>query len=126
MNSYQVTWHTEIFVAAFATLYFFRLVIKTGKGLIDLYDLIMLSMVVIIPALFVWAPSFGYWLAELAGVGFPFVVMFGLLFVMLFVFIHNLTVRLRRLEAMNRTLIQEVSLIAAAEQNSRFKQDGDA
>lgn len=105
------TIQTIVIVAVFAFGYLFSTVRKTARQQLDLYDLVMLSTVAVIPIAFLLFPSFGYWLADLAGVGFPFVVMFGVLFAILFVFIHRLTVKLHRLEKYNRLLIQEVSLL---------------
>ena len=70
----------------------------------------MLSTVAIFPLAAVVFPEIAIELAELAGVGFPFVVMFGVLFAILFIFIHRLTVKIHSLESDNRLLIQELSL----------------
>jgi fructose-specific phosphotransferase system IIC component len=50
-------------------------------------------------------------LAVITGVLFPFVVMFGILLAILFVFIHRLTVKIHRLESDSRLLLQELSLL---------------
>ncbi len=71
----------------------------------------MLSAVAIIPSAFVLLPIFAEWIAKISGVAFPFVIMFGLLFAILFIFIHRLTAKMHRLEYDNRLLIQEVSIM---------------
>jgi hypothetical protein len=71
----------------------------------------MLSMIAIVPAAFVFFPRLAEQAAELAGVTFPFVVMFGLLLAVVFAIVHRLTVRLCKLETQNRMLIQELSLL---------------
>ncbi len=99
-------------ISAFAFIYMLILLRKTLQGNFDLYDFLMLSMVAIIPAGFALFPKLGYLLAHLSGVVFPFVVMFGALFLVVFAFMHNITQRLHKVERQNWTLIQEQSLMA--------------
>lgn len=103
--------HTMIVVAIFALWYLTHTIRKTARQELDLYDLTMLSAVAIIPAGFTFFPNLAYSMATAAGVAFPFVVMFGVLFAVLFVFIHRLTAKVHCLERDNRLLIQEVSLL---------------
>jgi hypothetical protein len=102
---------TMIVITAFALIYMLVLLNKTLKGRFDLYDFLMLSMVAIIPAGFALFPNLAYLVSHLTGVVFPFVVMFGALFLVVFVFMHNMTARLHRLERQNCALIQEQSLL---------------
>jgi hypothetical protein len=102
---------TVLIISAFAVVYMFILLRKTLQGKFDLYDFLMLSMVAIIPAAFALFPRLTYWLTQLSGVGFPFVLMFGVLFLVVFVFMHNMTARLHKLERQNGALIQEQSLL---------------
>jgi hypothetical protein len=52
-------------------------------------------------------------------VAFPFVIMYGMLFAILFIFIHRLTEKLHRLELDNRLLIQEISLLKQTIEQSK-------
>lgn len=120
---------TVTLIAIFAIGYMFFIIRKTARRQLDIYDLIMLSTVAIIPIIFVAFPHFAYWLAKIAGVGFPFVVMFGMLFAIIFIFIHRLTVKIHRLESDSRLLIQELSLLRqtidhANDKENRVTQDG--
>jgi hypothetical protein len=108
---YTIAIKTVMLIAIFAIGYMFFIVRKTARRQLDIYDLVMLSMVAIIPFVFVLFPQFAYWLSNIAGVEFPFVVMFGMLFAILFIFIHRLTVKIHRLELDSRMLIQELSLL---------------
>ena len=108
---HTITLQTLITVAIFAFGYMFFMIRKTARRQLDIYDLIMLSTVAIVPGVFVAFPKVAYWIAKIAGVEFPFVVMFGILFAFLFFFVHRLTVKLHRLESDNRLLIQEISLL---------------
>ena len=102
---------TVVVISAFAFVYMLILLRKTLAGKFDLYDFLMLSMVAIIPAGFALFPRLAYSLTQLSGVAFPFVVMFGVLFLVVFIFMHNMTARLHKLERQNWALIQEQSLL---------------
>jgi hypothetical protein len=102
---------TVLLIVFFAVGYMFFIIRKTARRQLDLYDLVMLSTVAILPIVFVAFPQIAYWLANIAGVEFPFVVMFGMLFGILFIFIHRLTVKIHRLESDSRLLVQELSLL---------------
>lgn len=122
MNHFVPSLPTLLLVGLFAVLYLVFLVRKTMRGLLDLYDLLMLSMVALAPALFVFFPGVSDWVAQVTGVAFPFVVMFGMLFVIVFLIVHRLTVKLHRLESVNRRLVQEISiLIESVEQDRRSR-----
>ena len=113
-----------MFVAIFAFGYLLFTIRKTARQQLDIYDLVMLSAVAIVPGIFVAFPEIAYWFATIVGVEFPFVVMFGLLFAILFIFVHRLTVKLHRLESDNRLLIQETSLLKQMVEQSKGAQDG--
>ncbi len=72
----------------------------------------MLSMVAIVPLIFVVFPGLAEFVSRLTGVAFPFIIMFATLFLVVFVFMHRMTARLHRLERQNSTLLQELSLLA--------------
>jgi hypothetical protein len=107
-------WHTVVIVSVFALGYLYFTARKTARQQLDIYDLVMLSTVAIMPSAFVLFPDLAEYLSRLAGVAFPFVIMFGALFAILFIFVHRLTAKIHRLEHDNRLLIQELSLLKAA------------
>ncbi|WP_445220359.1 DUF2304 domain-containing protein [Bradyrhizobium sp. Pa8] len=113
---------TVVVVSAFALIYMLVLLRKTLQGKFDLYDFLMLSMVAIIPAGFTLFPTLAYLVSRLTGVAFPFVVMFGSLFLVVFAFMHNMTARLHRLERQNCALIQEQSLLVLELQAKQGRQ----
>jgi hypothetical protein len=102
---------TVILVGLFALAYMVTLLRKTARHQLDLYDFFMLSTVAILPALLVLMPSISDWIAVISGVTFPFVVMFGLLFVFIFIIMHRMTIKLHRLENQNNLFVQELSLL---------------
>lgn len=103
---------TVLIISIFAIVYMLVVLRKTLHGEFDLYDFLILSMVAIIPAGFALFPRLANLVAHLTGVVFPFVVMFGALFLVVFAFMHTITARLHRLERQNSALIQEHSLLA--------------
>lgn len=103
---------TVAIISGFAFIYMLVLLRKTLQGKFDLYDFLVLSIVAILPAGFTLFPRLAYLISHLTGVVFPFVVMFGALFLVVFVFMHNITERLHKLERQNWALIQEQSLLA--------------
>lgn len=115
---------TVVVISVFALIYMLVLLKKTLQGKFDLYDFLMLSMVAIIPADFALFPSLAYLVSHLTGVVFPFVVMFGALFLVVFAFMHHMTARLHRLERQNCALIQEQSLLALELQAKENGQPG--
>jgi hypothetical protein len=122
---YTVAAKTVILIAIFAIGYMFFIIRKTARRQLDIYDLVMLSAVAIVPIAFAAFPQLAFWLAGIAGVEFPFVVMFGMLFAILFIFIHRLTVKIHRLELDTRMLIQELSLLRQTIENEGSNIDGN-
>lgn len=111
-----------IFVVIFFSLVYAIVIIrKTALQQVDIYDLVMLSSVVIIPSVFVVFPEVAFWFAKFAGVEFPFVVMFGILIAVLFIFVHRLTIKLHRVEKDNRLLIQEICILRQSSEKSSDK-----
>lgn len=102
---------TIALIALFASWYLWVVLRRTAQHRIDLYDLVMLSAVAIVPALFAFFPESTKELAEILGVAFPFVLLFGILFAALFFFVHRLTLRHYRAERDVRLLVQELSLL---------------
>lgn len=102
---------TLTFVLAFLVLYLFFLLKNTLRNKIDLFDLILLSTVALIPAGFVFFSDIAYKLADLIGVAFPFVLLFGSLFFLIFVCLYRLIKRINMLTYKNINLIQELSLL---------------
>lgn len=106
--------NTIILIALFAVVYLAFILRKTARAQLDLYDLAMLSAVAVVPFMFATFPGFSELVARLTGVAFPFVVLFGVLLGIVFLFIHRLTVRLHILESDRRLLVQELSLLRQA------------
>jgi len=107
-------WQTIALILLFAAGYLTLILRRTARSQLDLYDLVMLSTVATIPVIFAIFPSVTYAITVATGVTFPFVILFGILLAVLFLFIHRLTVKLHRLERDSRLLVQELSLLKQA------------
>lgn len=106
------TTHTVIIIIVFSIVYLLIVLRRTLRGEFDLYDLIMLSMVAIVPFIFVVFPSLASYVSQVTGVVFPFIIMFATLFLVVFIFMHRMTARLHKLERQNCALLQELSLLS--------------
>ena len=102
---------TTVVIIIFSICYLISIVRRTAKNQMDLYDLMMLSTVAIIPSLFVLFPHLTEKITRSMGIGFPFLLLFGSLIAVLFIFIHRLTEKIYKIESDNRLLIQELSLL---------------
>ncbi|MEK7382600.1 MAG: DUF2304 domain-containing protein [Elusimicrobiota bacterium] len=111
MIAYEPTFRTMVLVASVSLGYLSFLVYRVLQGRIDFYDLLMLSTACLLPALFVFWPGFAQALGALAGVAFPFIVMFGSLILVIFIFLHRITVKMHEAERLHRLLVQEVALL---------------
>lgn len=100
-------------VAVFAVVHYIYILRQLILSRIDLYDFLLLSTVSMLPVLFLWVPGLDRWLADLIGISFPFILLFSLLLLALFIICHQLIMTCHRLEGHNRLLIQEVSLLKA-------------
>lgn len=111
MTSYVPTFHTMVFVGVFGLIYLLYIVHKTTNEQLDVYDLLMLSLVAVLPLALVFIPGLADLVARLFGIAFSFVAIFGALLFVLFVLVHRLTAKLHSVVAENRSLVQEVSLL---------------
>ena len=102
---------TVLIIMAFVFVYLSVLFHKTVKGALDLYDFFMLSTVAILPAVLALFPRFAFTISQWIGVGIPFVLMFGGLFLVIFVFLHRITEKVNLLENRTRLLVQENALL---------------
>ncbi len=102
---------TILIILSFSIWYTWHLLHKTSCLKLDMYDFSMLSSVSIIPLSFVVFPTFWQSISDILGIGFPFILLFGMMIAIIFIFIHRLTVRLHHMSHKYTLLIQEVSLL---------------
>ncbi|MBF0289398.1 MAG: DUF2304 domain-containing protein [SAR324 cluster bacterium] len=111
---YQPTLQTVIFLSLFIVIYLFVLMRNTIRNAIDLYDFLLLSAVAIIPLFYILTPKWVVFLAKFIGVSFSFLILFGSLFVITFVYLYRLNIKLNQQNQKIILLVQEVGLLREA------------
>ncbi len=111
MTQHFATTQSLVVTGIFLLLYIGFLLHKTINGRLDLYDLVFLSAVAVLPAAFLFLPNLALAVSRLFGVAFPFVALFSILFVLIFIFMHRLTVQNDFLQRRTRLLVQEIGLL---------------
>lgn len=111
---YQPTAPTIVFISVFLAAYALVLFRNTVKNRIDFYDFLLLATVALVPSSFVYFPGAGVWITRLIGVEFPFLVLFGMLFVIVFAYFYRHVLKLNRQERTIVLLTQELGLLREA------------
>ncbi len=111
MTQHLATTQSLIVTGIFLFFYIGFLLRKAINGRLDLYDLIFLSAVAVLPAAFLFFPGLALAVSQLLGVAFPFVALFSILFALIFIFMHRLTVQNDLLQQRTRVLVQEIGLL---------------
>lgn len=110
MVTYIPTINTIIFLVAFVVLFLGYLLRMAIKNKLDLLDFLMLSTVAILPTFFVVFPGFVSQISTWAGVAFPFLLLFGGLFLIVFLMLFNLIIQTKKLRDQSVSLAQEMAL----------------
>ena len=113
--------HLFTIILIFGVAYTYHVVQKLRCREVDLYDFVLLLSVAAIPLLFAGWPNFTAFVGDVFGVALPLTVMFGLLFVSVFIILHRSLSRIHRLEMRVIALTQEVALIDDRVTNGKAK-----
>lgn len=113
MNAYQPTYETTVFIIGFFVIYVLLLLKRVVYKKVDLYDFFMLASLGAIPFTFVVFPTVVSRMAEIIGVEFPFLILFGGLSAMSFFMIYRLIRRINKMQREMTVLIQRVGIIRA-------------
>lgn len=108
---------TVLLASVFMICYVAHLFRKTISEKVDLYDFILLSTVALAPSALLYFPHLSMRLSKAAGVAFPFVLMFGFLFLIVFVFLHRFVAMGKSNERRITTLVQELAILKASLKN---------
>ncbi|MBF0290347.1 MAG: DUF2304 domain-containing protein, partial [SAR324 cluster bacterium] len=108
---FQPTLQTVIFLSLFIFFYLIFLLRNAIKYTIDLYDFLLLSTVAIIPLFYILTPELVVYFARLIGVSFSFLLLFGSLFVVTFVYLYRLNLKLNAQQKKIVLLTQEAGLL---------------
>lgn len=108
---YVPTVSTLVFISLFLVVYILVLVRNAVRSHIDFYDLLLLSTVSLVPAFFAFFPSLAFKLARIVGVEFPFLLLFGGLFFVVFAYLYRLVIKVNFLHNRNIILVQELGFL---------------
>jgi hypothetical protein len=111
MEIYTPTLSAILFLAFFFIVYEIMLIKHTIKYTVDFYDLLLLSSAAIVPFLFVLFPGAVVAVTRFVGVAFPFLILFGTLFIIVFVYLYRLVVRVNALFHRCIVLTQELGIL---------------
>ena len=105
---------TIVFVALFFFLYGGYFFHKVMQRKLDVYDFFMLSTVGLIPTCFVLFPGVVLGATHLIGIKFPFLLLFGALFVILFIISYSVIRRVNTLSQKLINVVQEVGILSVS------------
>lgn len=111
MTFHAPTLNTTLFILVFVGVYAVLLIRSAVRERIDVYDLILLLTVGLIPAAFVVFPRTTFGLAQLAGVGFPFLLLFGALLLVVFIMLTRMIRTEAKLRKAVAAMTQEIALL---------------
>jgi hypothetical protein len=111
MTFHAPTMNTTLFILVFVGVYAVLLIRSAVRERIDVYDLILLLTVGLIPAAFVVFPRTTFGLAQLAGVGFPFLLLFGALLLVVFIMLTRMIRTEAKLRKAVAAMTQEIALL---------------
>lgn len=101
---------TRGLLVVFLVLYFIVLFRRALQAKLDLIDFFSLFSVAAVPGFFALFPGIFAWASSLIGIQFPFVLLFGILFLILFLFSYSLVRRLNNLQTKVSNVTQELGL----------------
>lgn len=96
-----------IFMVGYLTHLFRRVVAER----VDLYDFFLLSTVALCPSGILYFPELSEKVSRAAGVSYPFILLFGFLFFVVFVFLHRMVAMGKANERRITTLVQELAIL---------------
>ncbi len=103
--------NTVVALIVFLVVYETYLLKKVSHSKLDLFDFFILSSVAILPVLFSMFPGVMILLSRQLGIEFPFLILFGSIFLVVFIFMYAVVRRLYMLERKLITLAQEKAII---------------
>lgn len=111
MMQWEPSWQTLVFITVFMVVYEALLIQRATRNVIDIFDLFILSLVALVPAGFAYFPHLAAYLARLVGVTFPFLLLFGFLFVVVFAYLYHVIVKLNHQQRHMTAMVQELTLL---------------
>ena len=110
-----------IIIGLFSVIYFCYLIKITVNKKIDLYDTFLLSLIFLIPLIFLLVPNIEILSYSIFGVTYPFVILFLILFIVIFFFILRLIIKINNLKDQNCKIVQTIAIEGIKKKNSGKK-----
>lgn len=107
--------NSQILFGVASVIYMVFLTRSLVNQRIELYDALHLTSIVIIVSIFTLMQQIGEKISETINVKFPFVIMFSLIFIEVYFFLHRIVIRMHKQELAVRKLTQEIALLKARE-----------
>ena len=105
--------YSQILFGVASVIYMVFLTRSLVNQRIELYDALHLTSIVIIVSIFTLMQQIGEKISETINVKFPFVIMFSLIFIEVYFFLHRIVIRMHKQELAVRKLTQEIALLKA-------------
>jgi hypothetical protein len=105
--------NSQILFGVASVIYMVFLTRSLVNQRIELYDALHLTSIVIIVSIFTLMQQIGEKISETINVKFPFVIMFSLIFIEVYFFLHRIVIRMHKQELAVRKLTQEIALLKA-------------
>lgn len=105
--------NSQILFGVVSVLYMVFLTRSLVNQRIELYDALHLTSIIIIVSIFTLFRQIGEKISEILNIKFPFVIMFSIIFIEVYFFLHRIVIRMHRQELAVRRLTQEIALLKA-------------
>jgi hypothetical protein len=105
--------NSQILFGAISVIYIVFLTRSLVNQRIELYDALHLTSIIAIVSIFTLMPQIGEKIAETINVKFPFVIMFSLILIEVYFFLHRIVIKMHSQESAVRRLTQEIALLKA-------------
>jgi len=107
---HYVSSNTIVVLVLFLIVYEYSLLKRVSRSSLGLFDFCILSSIAVLPVFFAFFPSIVLWVTHVIGIGFPFLLLFGGLFLVVFIFMFRVILRLNKLEKKLTQFAQEEAI----------------
>jgi hypothetical protein len=102
---------SQILFSVVSVLYVVFLTRSLINQKIELYDALHLTTIIAIVSIFILLPEIGERISKTINVKFPFVIMFSLILIEVYYFLHRMVIRMHKQDLAIRKLTQEIALL---------------
>jgi hypothetical protein len=105
--------NSQILFGVVSVIYMVFLTRSLVNQRIELYDALHLTSIITIVSVFTLFRQIGEKISEILNIKFPFVIMFSLILIEVYFFLHRIVIKMHRQEVAVRRLTQEIALLKA-------------